>query len=369
MSDSTFKLGFGLMRLPKLPGGAIDVEQTKQMADAFLAAGGSYFDTAFIYDRGRSEEAFREAVVKRYPRERYTITSKLCAWQPGQNEESSKQQFFTSLERTGVGYFDYYLLHALQPGNFHLYDQYHLWDFLREQKEKGLVRHIGFSFHGDPALLDRILTEHPEADMVLMQINYADWEDPGVQARANYEMACRHGKMITVMEPLKGGALVHPFTQVGRIFKAADPEASYASWALRFVASLPGVSVVLSGMSSLEQMEDNLSFMKDLKPLSPSEQEVIRKAQHALRQNAAIACTSCHYCTDGCPQNIPIPEIFAVSNQQKRFPTWDHGHGPYEVATHGRGKASDCIQCGQCESACPQHLPIIHLLEECRKME
>ena len=368
MSDSTFKLGFGLMRLPKLPGGAIDVEQTKQMADAFLAAGGSYFDTAFIYDRGRSEEAFREAVVKRYPRERYTITSKLCAWQPGQNEESSKQQFFTSLERTGVGYFDYYLLHALQPGNFHLYDQYHLWDFLREQKEKGLVRHIGFSFHGDPALLGRILTEHPEADMVLMQINYADWEDPGVQARANYEMACRHGKMITVMEPLKGGALVHPFTQVGRIFKAADPEASYASWALRFVASLPGVSVVLSGMSSLEQMEDNLSFMKDLKPLSQGEQEVIRKAQEALSADKSIPCTGCRYCVKGCPMNIPIPDVFNVVNRSRGSAAF-RTRREYSIVTREKGKASDCVACGQCEAICPQHLKIIDLLKECRELE
>ncbi len=367
--ETPFKLGFGLMRLPKLPDGKIDVEQTARMADAFLEAGGTYFDTAFVYDRGESENAFRQAVVERWPRDRFTICSKLCAWQQCHDEASAKQQFFTSLERTGAGYFDYYLLHALQRNNYKKYDEYHLWDFLREQKEKGLIRHYGFSFHGDPELLDELLTAHPEVELVLMQINYADWEDPGVQSRANYEVACRHGKMIIVMEPLKGGALVHPFTQVGRILKAADPEASYASWALRFVASLEGVSVVLSGMSSLGQMEDNLSFLKDFKPLSLAEQEVIRKAQHALQQNAAIACTSCHYCTDGCPQDIPIPEIFAVSNQQKRFPTWDHGHGPYEVATHGHGRASDCIQCGQCESACPQHLPIISLLGECRKME
>ena len=369
MDNKPLKLGFGLMRLPKLPGGRIDVEQTARMADAFLAAGGSYFDTAYIYDRGESEKAFRQAVVERYPRDRFTITSKLCAWQQCHDEESAKQQFFTSLERTGAGYFDYYLLHALQRSNVGKYDEYHLWDFVREQKAKGLIREFGFSFHGDPALLDELLTRHPDVGIVTMQINYADWEHPGVLARACYEVAQRHGKAVVVMEPVKGGALARPPKRVEQILKGADPKASCVSWALRFAASLEGVRVVLSGMSDLAQMEENLSCLKDFRPLSEEEQKVICRSREALSGYGTIACTSCHYCTDGCPQEIPIPELFAVANQQKLFPTWDRGMRGCEVVTQGRGKASDCIRCGQCESACPQHLPIIRLLEECRRME
>ena len=367
-TQKDFKLGFGLMRLPKNPDGSIDIPQTAKMADAFLAAGGTHFDTAYIYDRGDSEKAFRLAVAERYPRDRYTLSSKLCAWQQCSCEAEAKQQFFTSLERTGAGYFDIFFLHALQRNNYRKYDEYHLWDFLREQKEKGLVRHIGFSFHADAELLEELLAAHPEVDVVLMQINYVDWEHPGFVARACYDVAARHGKSIVVMEPLKGGALARPPKRVSQILQAADPQASYVSWALRFVASLDAVDIVLSGMSDLAQMEENLSLMKDFHPLSEKEQEVIRKATQAYAGYGSIACTACHYCTEGCPQDIPIPEIFSVYNQVQLIPAWDHGQRNYDVATHGRGRASDCIACGQCEGACPQHLPIIELLGRCRKM-
>ena len=202
-----------------------------------------------------------------------------------------------------------------------------------------------------------------------MQINYVDWEHPGVQARACYEVAVRHGKPVVVMEPIKGGALARPPKRVEQLLKAADPQASCSSWALRFVASLDGVKVVLSGMSDFSQMEENLSVMKDFRPLSEAEQELMRKAGKTFASYGSIDCTSCHYCSDGCPQGIPIPEIFAVHNQEQLVPSWDGGKRNYDVATHGHGKASDCIACGQCESACPQHLPIIELLERCRKME
>ena len=355
------KLGFGLMRLPKLANGKIDIEQTKQMVDLFMEAGFTYFDTAYVYDGGESEKAAKAALVDRYPRESFTLATKLCAWMGAHDEKSAKQQFYTSLERTGAGYFDYYLLHALQAGNYKKYDQYHLWDFVKEQKAKGLIKHWGFSFHATPDILDEVLTAHPDAEFVQLQLNYADWENPDVTARENYEVARKHGKSIVVMEPVKGGKLAAPVPEVQNIFKSAAPDASFASWAVRYAASLDGIITVLSGMSSLGQMKNNISYMKDFKPLSDAEQRVIRQVQRVLSGDKSIPCTSCHYCTDGCPMNIPIPEIFAVKNQQ------NSAVKDYAVATDGRGKASDCIACGQCESACPQQLSVIRYLKDCVK--
>ena len=370
MSDwfgkDVFKLGFGLMRLPKLEDGkSIDVEQVSKMVDLFIAAGGTYFDTAYVYDEGRSEEAIKQALVDRYPRESYTLCTKLNAWHGASDEESAKQEFYTSLERTGAGYFDYYLLHAIMDANAHFYDDYHLWSFVPELKEKGLVRHWGFSFHGTPECLDQLLTAHPDVDFIQLQINYADWEDENVASRRCWEVARKHGKSITVMEPVKGGALADPIAQVKEIFRKAAPDMSPASWAIRYAASLEGIITVLSGMSNIAQMEDNISYMKDFRPLNDEEQKVIREAVDAMNAVETIRCTACHYCTEGCPMQIPIPEIFRARNNQRIFNTGDRAKGAYRHATRDRGKASDCIQCGQCESACPQHLPIIGLLKEC----
>ena len=365
LGKNVFKLGFGLMRLPKNVDGSIDIARTSEMVDRFIAAGGTYFDTAYVYDNGKSEEAARKALVDRYPRESYTLCTKLNAWNQAHDETSAKQQFYTSLERTGAGYFDYYLLHGLQPGNWTKYDEYHLWDFVKEQKAKGLLKYIGFSYHADPELLDKLLTEHPDMDFVQLQINYADWENPGIAARANYEVARKHGVSITVMEPIKGGALANPIPKVREIFDAANPEVSYASWAIRYAASLDGIITVLSGMSNLEQMDDNLSYMKNFQPLNEQELQVIHQAQEAMNEDKSIPCTACHYCTDGCPMNIPIPEIFTVQNRQTVYPGWDKGKNDYLIATTNRGKASKCVGCGQCESACPQQLKIIQLLKDC----
>lgn len=369
LDAGTFKLGFGLMRLPKNADGTIDVPQTAQMADKFIAAGGTYFDTAFVYDQGASEAAFKAAVADRYPRSAYTVATKLNAFMaPEKNEQSAKQEFYTSLERTGAGYFDYYLLHAIQRSNKALYDQYGIWDFVKEQKAKGLIKHWGFSFHADPDLLEELLAEHPDAEFVQLQINYADWENPGVASRRNWEICKRHGKPVVIMEPVKGGILAEPIPTVKEILKTANPDASCASWALRFAAGLDNLMVVLSGMSSLDQMEDNLSFMKDFQPLTDDEMKVIHQAQAALDADKSIPCTSCHYCTKGCPMNIPIPEIFNVENRKKGSPRFRTVR-EYTIVTQGRGKASDCIQCGQCEGACPQHLPIIQLLQKCKELE
>jgi predicted aldo/keto reductase-like oxidoreductase len=365
--SNPFRLGFGLMRLPKNPDGSIDVPQVCQMADRFIAAGGTYFDTAYVYDGGGSETAFKAAVADRYPRDVYTLATKLNAVMGATDEQSAKAEFRTSLDRTGAGYFDYYLLHAMQRTTFRKYDEYGLWDFVKEQKEKGLIRHWGFSFHADPDLLEELLEKHPDAEFVQLQINYADWDNPGVASRRNWEICKAHGKPVMIMEPVKGGILADPIDSVKAVLDEAGGT-SYAGWALRFVASLDNIFVVLSGMSSTEQMKDNLSVMKDFRPLDEAEQAVIRKAQEALNGDQSIACTACHYCTKGCPMNIPIPEIFTVENRKKGSPEF-RTKREYTIVTTGRGRASDCIACGQCEAACPQHLPIISLLEQCRSME
>lgn len=357
------KLGFGLMRLPrKLIG--IDVEQTKEMVDLFLEAGFTYFDTAFVYLG--SETAIRKALVERYPRESYTLATKMNAFM-APTEKAAKWQFTTSLERTGAGYFDYYLLHALMDNNYARYEKFHLWEFLQEQKSRGLIRNAGFSFHGTPKLLDKLLTEHPEVDFVQLQLNYADWNNPSIQSRSNYEIAQKHGKPNVVMEPVKGGALANPPEEAKKLFSTYHPDLSYASWAIRFVASLDGVMTVLSGMSSVAQMEDNLSYMKKFHSLNGEEQEIIQKVQRILGRSATIPCTSCHYCTAGCTKQIPIPEIFSAMNRKLGNGQEKEAIEEYRKVTEGRGLASDCIRCRQCENACPQHLPIVKYLEHCQK--
>ena len=366
--DNVFKLGFGLMRLPKTADGSLDVDHTSRMVDEFMAAGGTYFDTAYVYDEGESETTIRKALVERYPRESYTLATKLNAFLQCHDEESAKQEFYTSLERTGAGYFDYYLLHALQRNNIDLYDNYHLWDYVKDLKAQGKIRHYGFSFHADPLLLDELLTKHPDVEFVQLQINYADWENPGVASKRNLEICQAHGKPVIVMEPVKGGILADPIPAVKQILDETGKGISYAGWAIRFASSQENVHIVLSGMSSLDQMQDNLKSMKDFKGLGEEELGVINKARAALDADQSIPCTGCHYCTEGCPMSIPIPDIFTVANRRKGSPKFRTVR-EYNIVTQDKGRASECIHCGQCESACPQHLPIIRLLEDCREME
>ena len=370
LGASTPKLGFGFMRLPKLEDGSIDIEQTCAMVDEFMGAGLTYFDTAFVYDNGESEKALKATLVDRYPRDTFTVATKLNAWMQAPDAEAARQQFFTSLERTGAGYFDYYLLHALQKGNRAKYDEYQAWDFVREQKAKGLIKHWGFSFHDSPELLDELLCEHPDVDFVQLQINYADWEDPRQQSRANWEVARKHNKPVVVMEPVKGGSLANPMPQVAELLRAANPDASLASWAIRFAASLDGIITVLSGMSTLDQVKDNVSYMRDFEPLTDEERAVIAQAQQAIADMDSVPCTGCHYCSDGCPQNIPIPAIFAARNRQLIWGDAEGAQREYDraVSAEGAGRASDCIACGQCESACPQNLSVIDYLRECAEV-
>ncbi len=369
LGKDIFKLGFGLMRLPKNADGSIDIEQTIRMTDAFLEAGGTYFDTAYVYDGGGSEEAVRKALTERVPRDRYTIATKLHAAAAGcHDEESAKRQFDKSLERTGAGYFDFYLLHAIQRSTYRKYDEYRIWDYVKELKEAGRIRHWGFSFHADPDLLEMLLDAHPDTEFVQLQLNYADWENPGVASRRNWEICKERGIPVTVMEPVKGGILAEPIDAVKAVFDRTDSGLSYAGWALRFAASVGNIVTVLSGMSSYAQMEDNLRTMKDFRTMTEEELAVIREAQEALNGDKSIPCTACHYCTEGCPMNIPIPEIFNVANRKKGSPRFRTVR-EYNIVTQDKGKASDCVECGQCEETCPQHLPITELLKDFRELE
>lgn len=360
------KLGFGLMRLPML-GDEVDIEQTKAMVDKFLAAGFTYFDTAYGYIGGKSEAAAKTAIVERYERERFQLATKLPAWAGAKNAQEARGMFYTSLERTGAGYFDFYLLHNCGGNRTKAFDDYGLWDFVLEQRAKGLIKHVGFSIHDTADALDELLTRHPEMEFVQLQINYADWESDAVQARACFEVAKKHGKPVIVMEPVKGGLLATPLEPVASVFRKADPNASYASWALRYAASLDHVITVLSGMSDMAQMDDNLKTMSPFRPLDEGEYAVIGEAKEALAKIPGIPCTSCRYCVKDCPQGIPIPDILNAMNNHLVYGNLQAARGHYRWVTGNAGKAGDCIACGLCESVCPQHIGIIEELKRAAK--
>ena len=351
------KLGFGLMRLPKV-GEAYDIEQIKEMVDRFMEAGFTYFDTAWAY--AGSEDAIRQALVERYPRESFQLATKLAAWINCKTREEAVAQFEASLKQTGAGYFDAYLLHNVGEHRTHFFDDFGIWDFVREMKEAGKIRHWGFSFHSTPEELDAVLTAHPDAEFVQLQINYADWENPAIQSRAVYEVARRHGKPVIIMEPLKGGLLAKPPEQVAKVLKDAEPDSSVASWGVRFAADLDGVLTVLSGMSTLEQMEDNVSFMKDFTGLTPAQHETIAAACTALAAIPLIPCTTCNYCAKVCPMEIGISGTFTAKNIYTLYGDLQKAkmEEGWLVGFHGKKKAVECVRCGACEDACPQHIAI-----------
>ncbi len=366
------KLGFGLMRLPTLTDGEIDIEQTKTMVDMFMSAGCTYFDTAWVYGGGASEKAAKAALCDRYPRESFRLATKLFMREGGANTvEDAEKMLNTSLERTGAGYFDFYLLHNLTRDRIKYYDEHDLWSFVRKKKEEGILKHVGFSFHDTADVLDQFLTDHPEAEFVQLQINYLDWESESIQSRACYEVARKHNKPIIVMEPVKGGNLATPPESITSILKAADPAASPSSWAIRFAASLPGVVTVLSGMSNIAQMEDNLSYMKEFKPLSEAEQAVIGRVREAFAAIPTIPCTACAYCVKECPMNIAVYDTFRAVNHYRLYDKLDAAKARYNRATSGenaKGKASACIGCGQCEEECPQHIAIREELKKAAEL-
>ena len=368
LGDTTPKLGFGLMRLPMI-GDEIDMEQTKAMVDTFMAKGFTYFDTAYVYINGKSEVAAREAIVKRYPRDSFTLATKLPLWDNIETEADMQRIFDESMERAGVEYFDYYLLHAMDKAKFEKADRIGAWDFLFKMKAQRKIKHCGFSFHDSAEVLDEALTKHPEAEFVQLQLNYIDWENDNVQSRKCYEVAVKHNKPIIVMEPVKGGSLAGMNNEIQGIMKAQNPDLSIPSWAVRFCAGLDNILTVLSGMSTKAQLDDNVSYMEHFEPLSDKEHEVLKTVVEKLNAIPTIPCTGCRYCVDDCPMQIHIPDIFRAVNHQKQFGSEGNvDRSGYESATREGGKASECLHCGSCEAHCPQHIHIIEELEDAAKL-
>lgn len=357
------KLGFGCMRLPLLNGSdqtSFDKEQICQMVDAFIERGFTYFDTAYMYHEYQSENMVREALVKRHSRDSFTLATKLPTMFLKEKEDMERI-FSEQLQKCGVEYFDYYLLHCLNVENYEISTRLDAFEFVSQKKREGKVKFIGFSFHDSAKLLDEILTAHPEMDFVQLQINYLDWEDEGVQSRKCYEVARKHGKQIIVMEPVKGGALANVPPKAEKLLKQANSELSVASWAVRYVASLEGVICVLSGMSNMQQLIDNTSYMCDFKPFEEADTKLVMQVADIINSATAIPCTGCRYCVEGCPMSILIPDLFALYNAHMQGN--DNPNGKcYSSLTEVNGKASDCISCKQCEEHCPQHINITEKL-------
>lgn len=358
------KLGFGLMRLPGLENGEIDIEQTKTMVDMFMDAGFTYFDTAWAY--AGSEDAIRQALVERYPRESFQLATKNAAWINCRTREEAMAQFDTSLKQTGAGYFDFYLLHNLGENRSRVFDDFDMWSFISDLKAQGKIRHMGFSAHCSAEELDSILTAHPEMEFVQLQINYADWESHSIQSRKCYEVARKHGKPVIVMEPVKGGMLATPPEAVAKVLTDAEPDSTPSSWALRFAADLDGIITVLSGMSNVDQMRENISVLKGFEHLTDSQRNVIKKASEVLSQYPIIPCTTCDYCAKVCPKNIGISGTLYADNMLTLYGNMAMALNQegWLVSGHGKARANECIKCGKCEDACPQHIAIREYLDK-----
>lgn len=361
--ESTAKLGFGCMRLPLLNSQdqkSIDIKQLEQMVDAFIDGGATYFDTAFVYHEGASEAALKEALVKRYPREAFTIATKCLAW-ASPSEEEAKSNLGTSLERLGLDYVDFYLLHNVGGNRTAKFDEYGMWDFALQKKKEGLIKNVGFSMHDGARVLDELLTAHPEMDFVQLQVNYLDWDDPVVEARRCMEVAQKHHVPVVIMEPARGGRLADLPKRVAQPLREVRPELSLASWAYRFCYDLPNVLTVLSGMSSLEQVQQNVAEYQAHQPFMPEEHRALDSARSILKDMASVPCTNCRYCVKDCPQGVMIPEIMGLLNLELMTENRDFTKGLYSWQA-APGPASTCISCGACEAMCPQSIDIMNQL-------
>ncbi|MBQ8431713.1 MAG: aldo/keto reductase [Clostridia bacterium] len=364
------KLGFGTMRLPLLnpeDNKSVDLEQFKAMVDAYLEAGFTYFDTAYMYHSYQSEIFVREGLVKRHPRESFLLADKLPSMQL-KAEGDQERIFAEQLEKCGVDYFDYYLIHCLDVENYEKAKRFDSFAFVSKLKEEGKVRKMGFSFHDTAEVLDGILQDHPEVDFVQIQLNYMDWESESIQSRKCYEVCLKHGKDIIVMEPVKGGMLANVPARVTELMAGAHPDWSPASWAIRFAAGCKNVIMVLSGMSNMEQLQDNMSYMSDFVPLKEAEIDLLWKAVQIIHEDIAVACTACRYCVEGCPKQIEIPKYFALYNALRTSADPSALKAEYTEAIQSYGKASDCIGCRKCVKACPQHIRIPAALKQVAKV-
>ncbi len=358
------KLGFGFMRLPLLDPQdmkSIDIEQVKQMVDTFMDAGNTYFDTAFVYHEGESEVALRKALVERYPRESYTIATKCLAWAAA-SEEEAKSNLATSLERLGVDYVDFYLLHNVGGNRTARFDEFGMWEFALQKKKEGLIKHVGFSIHDGADTLEQILKDHPEMEFVQLQVNYLDWDDPVVEAKRCMEIAAKYDVPVVIMEPARGGRLVELPDRAAEILKSVDPDASIASWAYRFCYNLPNVITVLSGMSTIDQVKENVADYAANRPFDARESQALDDAIAALKSVPLVPCTNCGYCVKDCPAGVKIPEIMGLLNLEKMVEDHEFVKGLYSWQA-AAGPASRCTQCGACEDMCPQSIGIIEQLE------
>lgn len=353
--------GFGCMRLPMLENGEVDTDHFSKMVDAFIGAGFNYFDTAHGYIKGKSETAIKTSLTSRYPRDAYVLTDKLSS-NHFEKEEDIRPLFQSQLEACGVDYFDFYLMHAQNKNNFVQYKSARAYETALELKAEGKIRHLGISFHDSAEVLDMILTEYPQIEIVQIQFNYLDFEDEGVQSRKCYEVCRKHSKPVIVMEPVKGGSLVSLPKKAGAVLNGLGG-GSQASYAIRFAASFEGIEMVLSGMGNMDMMIDNISYMQDFKPLDEKEYTAINEVVKIIRSQPLIACTDCKYCTERCPMNIPIPSLFACMNDHTKLNLWKADY-LYNKYTAEGGRASECIECGACEAACPQKLSIRDLLKK-----